>query len=128
MSTTIGKAVTITGSVHAGEPVAISGTVNGDVVVMNGTVTIESDGRVEGSVTAREVVIRGAVAGRLVATDVVRLQPGCRANAEIAASRLAIEDGATFNGKVEPARAEAAARVAAYRQGEARPAADATKR
>lgn len=117
MSTTIGNEVTIKGTLQASESVAIGGVILGDVVVMNGTVTIEAAGRVEGSVTAHEVVVHGESSGRLVAVDVVRLQSGSNVRADIASPKLAIEDGATFNGRVEPARAEAAARVAAYRQG-----------
>lgn len=117
MSTTLGSAVTVKGSIHATEPVAISGTIVGDVVAMNDRVVIEKDGRVEGTVTARDIVIHGACSGRLVATGLVRLHPGCQVKADIASPKLAIEDGAAFNGRAEPGKAEAAARVAAYRQG-----------
>jgi cytoskeletal protein CcmA (bactofilin family) len=62
-------------------------------------------------------VVRGTVHGRLVATDLVRLEAASTVEADIASPKAAIEDGATFKGRVDPARAEAAARVAAYRQG-----------
>ena len=117
MTTLIGKAITIKGTVQASEAVAISGTVNGDVVVLNGTVTVEKDGRVDGTITAKEIIVHGTSAGRLVATEIVRLQAGCQVDAEIAALKLSLDDGATFTGRVEPARMEAAARVAAHRQG-----------
>lgn len=117
MASSIGKAVTVKGSIHSGETVAISGTVIGDIVAMNENVTIEADGRVEGVITAREIVVRGTSSGRLVATEVVRLQPASQVNADIAAPKLAVEEGAVFNGRVDPGRAEAAARVAAYKQG-----------
>jgi cytoskeletal protein CcmA (bactofilin family) len=117
VSTTIGKGVSIKGTVQADEPVAIAGVVQGEVTVMNGTVTIEPGGRVDGTVTAREVILQGNASGRIVSVGVVRMQPGCDVRAEVAAAKLAIAEGAIFNGRVEPARAEAAARVAAYRQG-----------
>jgi cytoskeletal protein CcmA (bactofilin family) len=117
MSTTIGTAVTIKGTLQATEPVSISGTIVGDVVATNDVVTIEGDGQVEGTVTASEIAVKGTCSGRLVATGVVRLQSGSRVKADVAAPKIAIEDGATFNGRVDPARAEAAVRVAAYRQG-----------
>lgn len=117
MASSIGKAVTVKGSIHSGEAVAISGTVNGDVVAMNEIVTIEEGGHADGVVTARQIVVRGTATGRLVATEIVRLLPGAEVNADIASPRLGVEDGAVFNGKVDPGRAEAAARVAAYKQG-----------
>src|SRR5687767_11126643 len=117
MSTTLGSAIAVKGTLQATEPVSISGTIVGDVVAMNDLVTIEADGRVDGTVTAREIAIKGTCSGRLVATDVVRLQSGSRVKADVAAPKIAIEDGATFTGRVDPARAEAAVRVAAYRQG-----------
>ena len=115
MVTTIGKAITIKGTVQASEALEISGTIVGDVVVLHNQVTVESGGTVDGAVTARDIIVRGASNGRLVATDIVRIQPSARVTADVAAPKLAIDEGAVFNGRVEPARAEAAARVAAYR-------------
>lgn len=117
MAFTIGKAITITGSVHAAEPLAINGNVKGDVFVGENDLTVEAEGHVEGTLTAKEITVLGAVNGRLVATDVVRLGERSTVTADIAAPKMAMREGAMFKGRVEPARAEAAARVAAYRQG-----------
>lgn len=117
MATTIGKAITVIGTVQTGEPIAISGTITGDVHAGANTVTVEADGRVEGAVSAREIIVHGRLDGRLIATDIVRLAEEATVSADIASPKLTIQNGAIFNGRVEPARAEAAARVAAYRQG-----------
>jgi cytoskeletal protein CcmA (bactofilin family) len=114
---TIGKEITINGTLHAAEPLAINGNVSGDVFIGENQLTVEADGHVEGTLTAREIIVHGAVNGRLVATAVVRLRQHSTVTADIASPKMAIEDGALFKGRVEPARAEAAARVAAYRQG-----------
>ena len=117
MATTIGRGVNITGSLTADEPVFITGTLNGDVLVANHAVTVETGGRVEGAVTARVITVQGGSVGRLIARDVVRLLEGSRVQADIASPKLALEEGAVFTGKVDGgARAEAAARVAKYRQ------------
>src|SRR6185503_13979550 len=107
---TIGKGLNITGSLTADEPVSIIGTLRGDVLVANHAVTVETGGRVDGPLTAR---------------DVVRVLEGATVKADVTSPKLALADGATFSGKVDGgARAEAAARVAAYRQnGSADPAA-----
>src|SRR6188768_660260 len=105
MATTIGKGVNITGSL------------NGELLVANHAVTVEMGGRVDGAVTARVITVQGGSAGRLIARDVVRVLEGATVKADVTSPKLALEDGATFIGKVDGgARAEAAARVAAYRQ------------
>ena len=116
MATTIGKGVRITGSLTADEPVSIIGTLNGEVLVANHSVTVETGGLVDGAVTARVITVQGGSAGRLIARDVVRVLEGATVNADVASPKLALEEGAVFNGRVDGgARAEAAARVAAYR-------------
>lgn len=118
MATTIGKGVNITGSLTADEPVFIVGTFKGDVLVANHAVTVETSGRVNGAVTARVITVQGGTAGRLIARDLVRVLEGARVDADVASPKLALEEGAVFNGKVDGgARAEAAARVAKYRTG-----------
>jgi cytoskeletal protein CcmA (bactofilin family) len=117
MATTISKGLKITGSLTADEPVSIVGTLNGEVLVANHAVTVETGGRVDGAVTARVITVHGGSVGRLVARDVVRVLEGANVNADVASPKLALEEGAVFNGKVDGgARAEAAARVAKYRQ------------
>jgi cytoskeletal protein CcmA (bactofilin family) len=117
MATTIGKGVNITGSLTADEPVSILGMLNGEVLVANHAVTVETGGRVDGAVTARVITVQGGTAGRLIARDVVRVLEGATVNADVATPKLALEEGAVFNGKVDggATRAEAAARVAKYR-------------
>jgi cytoskeletal protein CcmA (bactofilin family) len=116
MATTISRSMKIKGVLTADEPVSIVGTLNGDVLVANHAVTVEPGGRVDGAVTARVITVQGGTAGRLIARDVVRVLEGATVNADIAAPKLALEEGAVFNGKVDGgARAEAAARIAKYR-------------
>jgi cytoskeletal protein CcmA (bactofilin family) len=115
MMTTIGKGITVTGSIQAQESVTIAGTVNGDVLASDHDVTVEAGARVEGAVTARSITVRGRSNGRLIAREVVRVQQSAAVRADVAAPKLALEDGATFNGCVEPAKTDAAILVAAYR-------------
>ena len=113
--TTITKGLRITGTILAEEPLRIAGTVVGDVVSTDHEVILEAGARVEGAVLARSIVVRGSSAGRLVAREGVWMQRGADVRADIAAPRIALDDGAIFNGRVEPARTEAAFRVADYR-------------
>jgi cytoskeletal protein CcmA (bactofilin family) len=122
MNTTIGKGITITGSIHAQEPVTIAGTVHGDVLASDYDVTVELGARVDGAVTARSITVRGRSNGRLIAREVVRVKHGAAVKADIAAPKLALEEGATFNGCVEPAKTDAAMIVAHYRNSRGEPA------
>ena len=107
----------ITGTLTADEPVSIVGILNGEVLVANHAVTVETGGRVDGAVTARVITVQGGSAGRLIARDVVRVLEGATVKADVTAPKLALEDGALFSGRVDGGtRAEAAARVAVYRQ------------
>lgn len=115
MNTTIGKGITVTGTIHAEEPVTIAGTVKGDVLASDFDVNVETGARVDGAVTARNITVRGRSSGRLIAREVVRVQEGAIVRADVRSPRLALEEGATFNGQVEPAKTDAAFIVAAYR-------------
>ncbi len=101
----------------AEEPVFIRGRLEGDVLAGSHAVTIEEGGHVDGAITARVITIQGELVGRVIARDVVRLLEGSRVRADIVTPKLGLEEGAVFKGKVDGGtRAEAAARVAAYRQ------------
>ncbi|HSC26302.1 MAG TPA: polymer-forming cytoskeletal protein [Vicinamibacterales bacterium] len=115
MATTIARGITVKGTIHAAEPIAIAGTVKGDVLAADHDVTVESGADVNGAVTARTITVLGRSSGRLVAREVVRVLESAFVRADIASPRLALEDGAMFSGSVEPARSDAALRVAAYR-------------
>ena len=115
MNTTIGKGITITGTIHADESVIIAGIVKGDVLASDFDVTVEMGARVDGAVSARRITVRGRSSGRLIAREVVRVQQSAAVRADVRSPRLALEDGATFNGRVEPARTDAAMLVTAYR-------------
>jgi len=117
MGTRIGRNLSITGSLTAEEPIVIVGSFKGEVIAANHGVTIESGARVDGAITARVITIQGGFVGRVIARDVVRVLDGAKVKADIVTPKLGLEAGAVFNGKVDGGtRAEAAARVAQYRQ------------
>jgi len=114
--TIIGKAISINGTIEAEEPVTIAGTVIGDVLASNHDVTLDNGGRIEGAVTGRVITVRGRSTGRLIARELVRVHQTARVKADIAAPKISLEEGALFNGSVEPSRVDAALRVVAYRR------------
>ena len=115
--TNIGKGISISGTVRSEEPLAIAGKIKGEVLASDHEVTLEAGADVDGAVMARSIIVHGSYTGRLVAKETVRLRSGASVKADISAPRFALEDGAIFNGKVDPARTDAAFAVAAKRQG-----------
>jgi cytoskeletal protein CcmA (bactofilin family) len=116
MNTTIGKGITIKGIIQAEEAVTIAGTVNGDVVAANFDVIVEPGAHVDGAVTARAITVHGNSKGRLIAREIVRVLRSAAVRADIASPKLSLEEGAMFNGSVQPGRVDAAIHVAAYRR------------
>ena len=113
---TIGKGIVVNGTIEAEESVSIAGTVKGEILAAGHDLTLEEGGRIDGNVTARNISLKGTFVGRIIALQSVRLHKTAWVRADIAAPSIAMDDGAVFNGTVEPARIEAALRVAAYRR------------
>jgi cytoskeletal protein CcmA (bactofilin family) len=90
---------TLTGSAE----VTIEGAVKGTVRTEAGVLVAES-GTVEAEVHGRSVVVAGTVKGNVTADERIELRPSARLVGNITAPRILIEDGATFEGKVEMKR------------------------
>jgi cytoskeletal protein CcmA (bactofilin family) len=114
--TNIGRGIAISGTVRSDEPLTIAGTIKGEVYAGDHEVTLEAGSNIDGAVLARSIIVNGRSEGRLVAKELVRLLKGASVRAEIAAPRFALEEGAIFNGKVDPARSEAAFKVAEHKE------------
>jgi len=114
--TNIGKGITIVGTVRSEEPLAIAGSIKGDVTAGEHEITLEATAEIEGAIMARSIVVNGRTNGRLVAKDIVRVRSGARVQSEVASPRFALEEGAVFNGKVDPSRVDAAFAVAGHRE------------
>jgi cytoskeletal protein CcmA (bactofilin family) len=114
-ASTIGPAVVVEGDVRAAEDLAILGHVAGTVVAPDHRVMIGSEATVKADILAREILVRGAAAGRLTASE--RIEIGATASVEGALNcpRIAMRDGAHFKGTIDTRRSDAAARVARYR-------------
>jgi cytoskeletal protein CcmA (bactofilin family) len=100
----------------------IHGRVDGEVAV-GGDTTIEAEGLVASHVSARRVVVRGAVKGDLTGEESVVLENGARVVGDIRAPRISIAKGALVRGHVQTGDAPAApqrarAQASASRAGE----------
>jgi len=97
----ISQGIRIKGEVTGSEDLFVDGLVDGKLSLTNGSLTIGPNGQVKADVTAREVVVRGKVEGKVSGRDRVHLASTGAVNGEVQTDRLAIEDGAMLRGKVE---------------------------
>jgi cytoskeletal protein CcmA (bactofilin family) len=121
-----GRTLAIRGSVECVEDVLIEGRIDGHIWNENHVVTVGADALVTGDIVARQITVRGAVEGTLMATGRVDIMDEGRVAGRVLSGKFMLADGGVFNGKAEPQHLEAALKVARHRRTEASGAAKAT--
>lgn len=102
----IGKSVQIYGEVKGSEDLVIDGVIEGTITLNESRLTIGPNAHVQANVSARDVIILGALTGDITASGRVELRSGSNLKGDIRASRLAIEENAIMTGKIDLAGAE----------------------
>ena len=69
----ISQGIKIKGEVTGSEDLFVDGQVDGKLSLTNGSLTIGPNGMVKADVTAREVIVRGKVEGKVSGRDKVQL-------------------------------------------------------
>jgi cytoskeletal protein CcmA (bactofilin family) len=100
----ISQGIKIKGEITGSEDLFVDGPVEGKVHLANGSLTVGPNGFVKADVTAREVIVRGRVEGKIAGRERVQLWSTGQVIGEVQTERLAIEDGAVLRGKVETGR------------------------
>lgn len=106
--TVIGATIRFKGDLTADEDLVIRGRIEGTILVSR-SLTLSSDGEMTGDIRARHIVIEGHVKGDLHALESVVVRATGNVTGNIHAPRVAILDGAAFNGRVDMERARATA-------------------
>lgn len=99
-TTVIGRATRVQGRVTGEGDLDVQGIVRGEISI-GGEAIVDAGGMVDGNVTARRLVVRGAIKGDLLGRDAVILEDGARVVGDIRAPRVAIAQGALVRGFVE---------------------------
>lgn len=97
----ISQGIKIRGDILGSEDLFIDGEVDGKLDLAGAVLTIGPNGRVKADVSAREVIVRGRVDGKVIGRERVQIWSTGRIEGEVHTERLAIEDGAILRGKVE---------------------------
>ena len=101
--TCIGETIRVKGQLIATEDILIAGRVEGEIQLQENVLTVERTAEVDAEVLAKAVIIGGAIRGDVVANDSIALHNTASVSGRIAAPRVAITEGASFNGRVETA-------------------------
>src|SRR6266542_1497404 len=110
--TVVGQGIFLRGSIRGEGDVEIRGRIEGDIEV-GGEVTIADGALVKADVTARRIVVRGAVAGNLTGEDGVRLEQGARVVGDLRGATIGVSEGALVRGNVQSGNAAGAERTRA---------------
>ena len=97
----IGKSVRIKGDLSGSEDLYIDGQVEGTIQLSGNSLTIGPNGRVHATVSAKNVIVGGTIDGNIQAGERTELRKTAVVNGDVQSKRIAIEEGAFFNGKLE---------------------------
>jgi len=100
-SAAIGKSLVIKGEVSGSESLYIDGKVEGSINLPGNRVTVGSNGQVNATVTAREVIVQGKIVGNVNASDSLKVHSEGSLTGDAVAQRINLEDGAFFKGKID---------------------------
>jgi cytoskeletal protein CcmA (bactofilin family) len=115
----LGPTLRFKGELSAEEDFILQGRIEGSINHTQ-SVTIGTEGVVQGNIHARMVTVDGSVEGDLHGTESVVISATARVTGNIFAPRVGIIDGALFNGRVDmSARQAGAARPSASTSTEA---------
>ena len=99
MKTLIGPQTRIAGPLSGTDDLEVHGIVDGPVDG-GASVTIAAGARIGGEVRGRDVIVGGELAHAVFATGTVRLLATAVMTGDIEAPRIAIDEGAVFDGQI----------------------------
>src|SRR5882672_701684 len=114
MGVQIEKNLKINGDLTAGEDLTVDCTFEGSIQVPGHHLTIAPGSQGHAAVSAQVVTVHGRLEGQIEAEG-LHVAPGANLTATVVAKKLAIQDGALFNGSINTDRARAAGDVARHR-------------
>ena len=97
----IGPTLVFKGELSADEDLVIEGTIEGTIAHHKKNLMIGKQGRVMADIHASSVIVEGELNGDIHGDGLVSLANGATVNGNVYCTRLVMEDGARFNGKIE---------------------------
>ena len=98
-ATVIGNDVVIKGEITVEKGLRVDGQIEG-AVTTKGRVHVGKTGTLNAEVNGGSVIVEGKVKGNVTATDRVTLEATSNVSGDLCATKLVVNEGATFVGKV----------------------------
>ncbi len=98
---TIGRTLFIKGEIIGSEALYIDGRIEGKITMPESRVTIGRNGKVDASISAREVVVMGKVTGNIECSDRIDIRSEGSVTGDVSTMRISVEDGAVLKGGIE---------------------------
>lgn len=102
------------GELTGKEDLVIEGQFEGTIDVADHCLTVGAQGQVKSEIRARQVIVHGAVVGKITAREKIEIRRTGNVIGDLLSAGVAIEDGAYFKGSIEilrEGRAEAPPRA-----------------
>ena len=102
----LGKTLAIRGELSGSEDLYIDGRLEGSIELTGKDLRVGPSGQIRANVNARSVIVEGKLEGNIRASERAELKRSAVAVGDIAAQRVAIEEGAYYKGKIntDPAK------------------------
>ena len=97
----VGISVFVKGDLAASEDLMVDGRVEGRIDLPDHALTIGPNANIQAEIIAKVVTVFGAVVGGITAHDRVDIRRGGSLDGNLSCTRIAIQDGAHFCGKVD---------------------------
>jgi cytoskeletal protein CcmA (bactofilin family) len=101
MTANIKETFFIKGELRVEEDLTVDGRVEGSIDLGDHNLWVAPHGEVNAVIHARNVIIAGALVGKITATEMVEIRLSGSVEASIKCPRVVIADGAKFNGNIE---------------------------
>jgi cytoskeletal protein CcmA (bactofilin family) len=96
-----GSTLVIKGELIGAEDLVFEGQIEGKITLPDHVLTIGLGGQVSAEITARVVVVHGNLTGNVTASERVEIRSSGRMIGDLISPRIMMNDGATFNGRLE---------------------------
>ena len=113
--TSLGRTLVVKGELTAGEHLIIEGQFEGHLAVPEHGLAVGKHAAVSADILAKTVTVLGRAKGTFTASDKMEIRASGFVEGRIAATRVAIDEGAYFKGSIDPTRTEAALAVGRHR-------------
>ncbi|MCU0658780.1 MAG: polymer-forming cytoskeletal protein, partial [Polyangiaceae bacterium] len=98
--TVLGEHAFLRGLIRGEGDLEIAGRVEGEIDI-SGDLIVQGSAALKANLRAHRIVVRGSIAGDLVARQAIHLEAGARVVGSLQAPAIAIGEGALIRGRVE---------------------------